>query len=263
MKNPSLEKEPPLPLQTLLSPYKENSLITCYMGSISHGVYDEKTGIDDVDVMNILVPPVHNLLGLYEWSHRETKSIMQEEWDVTIYSIKKFIGLLLKGNPNVVGVLWLHPECYIDVSPEGKDLIAHREWFLFREMFKVFAGYAHDQIKKMTHCKYEGYMGEKRKKLVDKFGYDCKNAAHAIRLLRMCIECLNTGEFNVYREDRQELLGIKRGNWTQDQIERECNRLFQEAQEAYNHSKLPQWPEFEKAEKWLIETQKNLILKNA
>ena len=56
-------------------------------------------------------------------------------------------------------------------------------------------------------CK--GYMGEKRKRLVEKFGYDTKNASHLIRLLRMGMEFLVDGELHVEREDAKELLRIK------------------------------------------------------
>lgn len=39
-------------------------------------------------------------------------------------------------------------------------------------------------------------MGEKRKQLVAKHGYDTKNASHLIRLLRMGMEFLTVEEIN-------------------------------------------------------------------
>ena len=49
-------------------------------------------------------------------------------------------------------------------------------------------------------------MGEKRKAIVRKYQYDVKNAAHLIRLLRMGIEFLETGELRVFRAmDAEEL----------------------------------------------------------
>ncbi len=56
-----------------------------------------------------------------------------------------------------------------------------------------------------------GYMGEKRRELVRRVGYDAKNAAHLIRLLRMGIEFLTEGTLYVERADAAELLSIKRG----------------------------------------------------
>jgi hypothetical protein len=46
-----------------------------------------------------------------------------------------------------------------------------------------------------------GYMGQKRRELVRRVGYDAKNAAHLIRLLRMGIEFLTEGTLHVERAD--------------------------------------------------------------
>lgn len=111
-----------------------------------------------------------------------------------------------------------------------------------RHVYRSFAGYAHGQLHRMTHAACEGYMGEKRKQLVEKFGYDTKNAAHLIRLLRMAIEFLKDGELYVTRHDAQQLLEIKRGEWTLDQIKVEANHLFQLAETAFTASTLPVAP---------------------
>jgi glycerol-3-phosphate dehydrogenase len=59
-------------------------------------------------------------------------------------------------------------------------------------------------------------MGAKRKALVEKFGYDTKNAAHLVRLLHMGHEYLETGRLQVRRGifDREMLMSIKRGEWS-------------------------------------------------
>ncbi len=90
--------------------------------------------------------------------------------------------------------------------------------------------------------------GEKRKKLVEQFGYDCKNASHLIRLLKMGIELLSTGELNVLRHDSQELLAIKRGEWSLAKVEREANHLFPLMDEALVKTSLPDKPDYHKAE---------------
>jgi len=53
----------------------------------------------------------------------------------------------------------------------------------------------------------------KRRELVRRLGYDAKNAAHLIRLLRMGIEFLTEGTLHVERVDAPELLDIKHGAW--------------------------------------------------
>ena len=99
---------------------------------------------------------------------------------------------------------------------------------------------------------YKGYMGSKRRELVERFGYDCKNAAHLIRILRMGIEFLTEGTLYVEREDKHELMDIKRGAWPLEKVKAEAERLFQLAQEAFVRSPLPPEPDRAKAEQLVV-----------
>lgn len=98
-----------------------------------------------------------------------------------------------------------------------------------------------------------GYMGEKRKRLVLEHGYDAKNAAHSIRLLRMCKEFLESGAMQVYRTDASELLEIKRGQWPLERVKQEAAELFQQIGAARERSTLPEGPDRAGAEALLIE----------
>jgi hypothetical protein len=98
-----------------------------------------------------------------------------------------------------------------------------------------------------------GYMGQKRRELVRRVGYDAKNAAHLIRLLRMGIEFLTEGTLHVERQDAPELLSIKRGEWSLEKVKTEAERLFQLSQEAYVRSTLPPEPDRDHAEKLCVE----------
>lgn len=98
-----------------------------------------------------------------------------------------------------------------------------------------------------------GYLGDKRKHLVLEHGYDSKNAAHLIRLLRMCIEFMERGEMQVYRiADREELLAIKQGKWKLEDIKSLADQLFEGARQATEKSSLPEKPDFEGVEKLLV-----------
>ena len=121
-------------------------------------------------------------------------------------------------------------------------LLDNRSLFVTKHIYHSFTGYAHGQLSRMTKFEHKGFMGDKRKKLVEKFGYDCKNASHLIRLLRMGIEFLNEGELYVFREDAPQLLEIKRGEWTLERVKEEAERLFKRAEEAYDRCILPAQP---------------------
>lgn len=104
-----------------------------------------------------------------------------------------------------------------------------------------------------------GYMGEKRKQLVLRHGYDSKNAAHLIRLLRMCVEFMKTGEMIVDRPDASELLDIKSGRWALGDIKKLSTDLFAEAKSSRDSSTLPAEPRRDVAERLLVQMIKRHI----
>jgi predicted nucleotidyltransferase len=229
------------------------TILLGYVGSIAHGTYIPKTDpncIDDKDIMGICIAPKEAYFGLGSF---EQKDIQQDEWDSVVYEIRKYFRLLLKQNPNVISLLWLQKQDYIYASPDGELIIKNRDLFISKQAYHSFIGYAHGQLYKMTHNAHEGYMGAKRKELVAKYGYDCKNAAHLIRLLRMGVEYLVEGQLHVFREDAPQLKEIKSGGWELERVKAEADRLFAIAMTAYTNSKLPDKPDFKGAEKLLIE----------
>lgn len=224
------------------------AICLAYRGSIAHGMYvpnHDPNSIDDKDVMAVCVPPLKYYFGIAEFGSRGTQEVKDQEWDIVIYEARKFIGLLQQGNPNVLAMLWLEQQHYISKTPAFQLLIDQRDLFVGRHVYKAFTGYAYGQLHRMTHMAFEGYMGEKRKNLVKKYGYDCKNAAHLVRLLRMGIEFLKDGELHVLREDAQQLLEIKRGEWKLEQVQAEADRLFKLSESTYLASTLPKQPDYE------------------
>ena len=97
-----------------------------------------------------------------------------------------------------------------------------------------------------------GYMGDKRKQLILEHGHDSKNAAHLIRLLRMCVEFFEAGEMNVRRPDAAELLDIKRGKWKLEDIKTLAGDLFEKARASKDASDMPDKPDYAGAERLLV-----------
>lgn len=230
------------------------TILLGYRGSISHGTYrpsTESNSIDDIDYMGIVIPGKEHYLGLKEWSNHGTRELFEGEIDLCEYELKKFIGLLLKCNPNVHCMLFLKPEHYLILKDAGKKLIDRRDEFATKYAYHSYCGYANGQLKKMESIAFQGYLGDKRRELVKKHGYDTKNAAHCIRILRLGIEFLKTGQMQVDRTDidREEILSIKDGAWSTDRVVREASILVEEAREAYESSNLPERPNFNAANK--------------
>lgn len=232
----------------------DNIVLLAYRGSIAHNMYipeSDPNSIDDVDVIAVYMRKAGYYLSLNS-NLEKGKDIKVGKYDFAIYELKKFIYLLYKSNPNVMSLLWLNDDHYIHISAVGCYLLQEKDIFMSKKIFHTFAGYANGQLKKMTHFQFKGYMGEKRKRLVEKYGYDTKNAAHLIRLLVMGKEALDTGKLKVFRDDADRFLQIKRGAWSLERVKEESERLFEELHTSYANSPLPEKPNREKIDKMLI-----------
>ncbi len=257
------------------------SRIVAYRGSHTHGTYlppEDPTGHDDVDLISVYVDPRPEAYFGTEgqvWTGHDVKI---GQWDGVTYCLQHFAKLAAACNPNVIATLWLREQDYLLIDWAGRELVEHRDMFTSRLAAKSFVGYAMGQLKRMTawrdqnltsgmcHCSGEwheencdlkkergrgssklyatGFMGAKRKALVEKFGYDVKNAAHLIRLLRMGREFLETGSLQVYRPDSAELIAIKRGEWKIERVVDEAEAHFAVIEERRHMSHLPETPDF-------------------
>lgn len=224
-----------------LEPY---CILRGFRGSIAHNTYEENTTHDDKDIMGIFVPPEDIVFGIRNMETIERtmdEKLSQKRivtWDIVYYSLPKYLNLILKQNPNVLTLLWLSEKHYITKTELGQRLIDLRKELLSKKCYDSFCGYAHGQLHRMTHHAPTGKMGAKRKELVERFGYDTKNAGHLIRLLKMGLETLTTGEIQVEQPDNNMLLEIKRGEWTLKKVLDYADKLFQLMDEAYVRSPL-------------------------
>jgi predicted nucleotidyltransferase len=80
---------------------------------------------------------------------------------------------------------------------------------------------------------------ETRSALEEQHGYDTKHAMHLVRLLRMGVEALTDGVINVRRTDAAELLSIRAGNWTYDQVIDYAEHTNDEVQRLVKTTSLP------------------------
>lgn len=232
------------------------SILVCYQGSIAHGTYIEGH-IDDEDILAVLVPGVEYYYGLRKFGRQGTKVVQRDQWDVTMHEARKFISLCAKGNPNVLSALWVDEADIILDHYAGQHLRFNRNLFATKQAYNAFAGYANSQLKRMTKVgQYQGYMGTKRKALVDKWGFDPKASSHLIRLLRLGIEFLLTGNLTIKRPDAKELLAIKQGEWSLERVQSHAEDLFAQARIARDKSILPDKPDMDAVNNLCVEVVK-------
>lgn len=234
--------------------------LVCYRGSESHGtsIFVGENATDDVDVLSVTVQRArwYEGFGGYRNEERQKDDTAGGHVDLLTHDVRKFFWLLAKGNPNMQVALWLRPEHYLIVTDPMKKVIARREVFLSRRVIQSLGGYAADQFAMMTEQQeYKGYMGAKRKAMVNRYGYDVKNAAHCVRLLHMGIELCADGRLSSWRPyaERLELMEIKRGEWPLDHVKARVADLTEDFRAVQGRSTLPDHPDMDQISELLVD----------
>jgi len=239
-------------------PLREHLILVGRRGSEAHGTYVPSTdpnSIDDRDLFGVVIAPLDYYFGLRRWEHAES---IKECWDVVLDETRKWCNMLVGQNPNVIQGLYLEPEDYLWFTDAGSYLVSQREVFRSRDAaLRAFIGYAHGQLKRMTTIgAYKGYMGDKRKMLVDRFGFDTKNAAHLLRLLYVGEEYIRTGTMHVRRtgDEVRLLLSVKRGEVALADVQALADAAFQRVYAASADSPLPPQPDYDRVNAVVRET---------
>ena len=109
-----------------------------------------------------------------------------------------------------------------------------------------------------NYWRWKNNRNEKRSALEEQYGYDCKHASHCVRLLRTGLEALQTGQINVKRSDAQELLAIRNGAWTYEQLLEYAEYMDHEVREVWYHkTALPKKPDIKLAASLLVDIQQH------
>ncbi|MGM5631103.1 nucleotidyltransferase domain-containing protein [Apibacter raozihei] len=88
--------------------------------------------------------------------------------------------------------------------------------------------------------------------------YDSKNMMHTIRLLEVARDIFQNGELIVRRSNREELLNIKYGRYSYEELLQKSEDLIKEIENLYSLSSLQNVPDSKIAESLLIEMRKHL-----
>ncbi|WP_292008829.1 nucleotidyltransferase domain-containing protein [Chryseobacterium sp.] len=118
-----------------------------------------------------------------------------------------------------------------------------------------------------TYCKdYREYWkwvserNEDRYNVNQKHGqnYDSKNMMHTIRLLQSCEQIFKTGSLHIRVDNREELLDIKAGNRSYEEVMEKAENLIQSIEHYHSASNLPELPDLEKTTEILVKMREEL-----
>jgi len=119
--------------------------------------------------------------------------------------------------------------------------------------------YKDSKTKHANYWMWKKNRNKVRSELEEKNKYDTKNAMHLVRLLKMGVEALRDEEIIVKRPDAQELLDIRNGSLTYDELIKYAEAMDKEVREVwYKKTKLPKHPDIKFAAQLLMDIQDSI-----
>lgn len=185
----------------------------------------------DRDEMAITIEPLSYVVGLDHFEQHiqrdKPEGIRSEagDLDLTIYGLRKYMRLAVKGNPSILLLLFL--PSYIKKTARGDALLEIRETFHSKHAGSAFLGYLRAQKMKLTGQRSPEVS---RPELVEKFGYDVKFASHAVRLGEQGVEFIKTAHLELPLPEpvRSKVLDIKTGGVPLETVLKDIDRLESE-----------------------------------
>lgn len=172
-----------------------------------------------------------------------------EGLDLEIYSLHKFLSLALKGNPNILMILF-HPSPILQTD-EGKRLQDLTPKLLSRRAANAFKGYMYQQKARLEN--------RGRPHLIEKYGFDVKFAMHLIRVGLQGVELLTHGAITlpIPEPHREHLIDIREGKVPAKAIYEEATDLEEQLTLLHERTELPDEPDVDYVAEWMRTTYWN------
>ncbi|MBM3844685.1 MAG: nucleotidyltransferase domain-containing protein [Verrucomicrobia bacterium] len=217
-------------------------LYRCVVGSRAYGL---DTDASDTDRRGIYLAPAD-----LQWSLFGAPEQFEDNAAQSCYwELQKFLTMALKANPNILECLY--SPLVEKVTPLGAELLAMRDVFLSQMIFQTFNGYAMSQFKKIEQDIRNH--GEVR----------WKHAMHLLRLLLTGAATLRECRVPVRVEThRDRLLAVKRGELPWAEVDAWRKELYHDFERALAETKLPERPDYEAANRFLIKARRDMARSN-
>lgn len=133
----------------------ENICLLTLGGSHAYGL---ATPTSDLDIRGIATHTPRDI-----FSNHNFEQVVETTTDTIIYSVTKMINLLSNVNPNTIEILGCHPEDYLYLNEDGKDILEHKDIFLSKRCLGAFAGYAGAQLARLENYVYRESLSQPKR----------------------------------------------------------------------------------------------------
>ncbi|MCE9548024.1 MAG: nucleotidyltransferase domain-containing protein [Planctomycetia bacterium] len=215
-----------------------------YRFQVGSKAYGLATDASDDDLRGVFLPPARLQWSLYRLPEQLEQT--DEGGDEVYWELGKFLRLALKANPNVLETLWT--PMVLEANEIALELRTIRRAFLSKHIYKTYSGYVLSQFRRMANAvKNQGT-------------FKPKHAMHLVRLLYSGIAALQTGEIQVdVSERREELLGIRNGSLSFDEVKQMALALDKQFQQAFEQTALPEQPDYALVDAFLIRARRSVV----
>jgi len=207
----------------------------CVMGSQAYGL---ETDDSDIDRRGIYLAPAE-----LQWSLFGAPEQFEDNAAQAVYwELQKFLIMALRANPNILECLY--SPIVEKTTPLAEELLAMKQRFLSQMIFQTFNGYALSQFKKIEQdLRNQGHVR-------------WKHAMHLLRLLITGAATLREQRVPVRVEaHRERLLTVKSGTMPWREVDAWRLELHQDFERALAETKLPERPDYEAANEFLIKAR--------
>lgn len=204
----------------------KNIIMINVAGSFSYG-----TNIDssDLDIRAVAYCPTVQNLGIEGLGrkYKDFEVYVDNQTDTTIYSLNKFLSLLIKCNPNIIEMLGCKEDHYIYLDKYGKMLLENKKIFLSQTALYSFGGYATSQLRRLENAVAHDKLSHEQKELhisnsVNNAIYSFKNQFK--KLKKNYNIKTKVGKVQGY-DEKQLLVTIKLKNFPMRELNGMCQQM--------------------------------------
>lgn len=243
---------------------ESRTILRGIVGSRVHGLHIED-GLEDRDEMGICLEPIGAAVGVHapfeqfiyrtaaEREGRHDAPSQGGDLDLTIYSLRKYVRLALKGNPTILLLLFAPIDSLVVLNGLGGQLRDLVPSIISRQAGRAFLGYLQAQRQRMLGERGNGGHGRPRAALTEQFGFDTKYAMHMCRLAHQGVELMKTGRLQlpIAEPDRSWLFDVRIGKVDQQEVLTRTGELERELKDLIDTSPLQEHPDDATVDAWL------------
>jgi predicted nucleotidyltransferase len=234
------------------------------VGSRVHGLHIED-GLEDRDEMGICIEPIEKAVGVHapfeqfiyrsaaEREGRHDAPSQGGDLDLTIYSLRKYVRLALKGNPTILLLLFAPLQSLTELQSIGGQLRDLVPEIISRQAGRAFLGYLQAQRQRMLGERGNGGHGRPRAVLMEKFGFDTKYAMHMCRLGLQGVELMKSGRLvlPMTEPDRSWLMDVRLGRIDQQEVLTRTGETERELKDLLDTAPIREHPDEAAVEEWM------------